>query len=152
MSAIISECGKYRYYLTRKPGDNPLVFCMLNPSTADASIDDPTIRRCRRFASDLGYSGLIVVNLFAYRATAPADLKAAGYPVGPDNDWHISSACTGRDVICAWGANAPAKRATEVLELLKKIEAKPHHLGLTKGGMPKHPLYIKSNQQMIKWG
>ena len=68
MSAVISDCGKYRYVLERDKGSNPLVFLMLNPSTADASLDDPTIRRCRRFSEDNGYTGIVVVNLYAYRA------------------------------------------------------------------------------------
>ena len=66
MSAVISDCQRYRYWLERDRGERPLVFVMLNPSTADAEVDDPTIRRCRRFASDNGYTGIIVVNLYAF--------------------------------------------------------------------------------------
>lgn len=125
---------------------------MLNPSTADANADDPTIRRCKRFAEDLGYTGLIVVNLYAFRATNPKALIFAEDPVGPDNDTYIKALCAHRDVICAWGANAGTDRVSAVVQLLKSVNASMYHLGLTKGGMPKHPLYISANQTMIKWG
>ena len=91
--AVLSDCGTYRYRLWRKWGcGSPLLFVMLNPSTADAEVDDATIRRCLGFADAHGFGELEVVNLYAYRATDPADLKRAGYPVGPDNDAHIEDA------------------------------------------------------------
>ena len=85
--ATISECGLYRYSLTRVWDDVlPMcIFVMLNPSTADADIDDPTIRRCINFAKREGCGSLMVVNLFAYRATSPADMKAAVDPIGSGN-------------------------------------------------------------------
>lgn len=99
-TAGISECGTYRYWLCREwsPGLDSLVWLMLNPSTADATQDDPTIRRCMGFARRWGYGGITVVNLYAYRATNPRDLLTAADPVGPENDrycptpegkWHL---------------------------------------------------------------
>ncbi len=107
---------KYRYWLERDKGSNPLVFVMLNPSTADAELDDPTIRRCRRFAADNGYTGIVVVNLYAYRATKPKDLFSADDPIGQENDNYISTAALINDVCCAWGANADKDRAAEVVK------------------------------------
>ena len=86
MSAVISECQRYRYWLEGDRGERPLVFVMLSPSTADAEVDDPTIRRCRRFSSDNGYTGIIVVNLYAFRWSSPAILFAADEPVSAEND------------------------------------------------------------------
>src|SRR5437870_4841901 len=110
VSAVISPCGKFRYRLTRQWGEGAaLPFVMLNPSTADAEQDDPTIRKCVGFAKRMGYDGIEVVNLYAYRATKPADLKKAGYPRGPENDRHIEAALVeshANSVICAWGVNA----------------------------------------------
>jgi hypothetical protein len=153
MSAVFSECERYRYALTRDVGDNPLVFIMLNPSTADEKDDDPTIRRCRGFAKDLGYDGLIVVNLYAYRATRPKDLwKINSDPVGDYNDDFIIRLCEGRDVCCAWGANAKIGRVAEVNNILSNLQGtRVFCLGLTKGGMPKHPLYIKATQELIRY-
>ena len=85
--ALLSSCGTYRYRLWRywHTEREPLIFIMLNPSTADAMQDDPTIRKCIGFAKRLGFGGIEVVNLFAYRATDPRDLRANGYQVGPDD-------------------------------------------------------------------
>src|SRR5262245_13227298 len=105
-SAELSPCGRYRYALTRTWGDPKKVVCwvMLNPSTADADQDDPTIRRCLGFSRAWGAGGLVVVNLFALRATDPDQLRIAADPVGPDNDSHLSTAAFGRLVVAAWGA------------------------------------------------
>lgn len=144
-SAILSDCGLFRYLLTRTWDQAlpVLVFIMLNPSGADAHMDDRTILKCMAFARLLGYGGIQVVNLFAFRATEPADLKAAGYPVGPLNDAHIRAACTGRDVICAWGANADKlARPRVVMKLLRACGVQPMALRVTAGGSPAHPLYL----------
>jgi hypothetical protein len=105
--ADLSPCGTYRYLLGRRvgEGDRTALFMMLNPSTADATEDDPTIRRCTGFARREGCGVLEVVNLFAYRATDPAELRTAPDPVGPANDHHIKAAL-GRValVVVAWGA------------------------------------------------
>lgn len=152
--ALISDCGQFRYSLTRV-WDNALprvVFVMLNPSTADALVDDATIRRCIAFAKVLGFGSLQVVNLFAYRATDPRDLKAAGYPVGEVNDDWIIQACSEADtVVCAWGANARGMtRADEVLQLIRMWAWRsPVALSVTADGIPKHPLYLPGGSKFI---
>lgn len=142
--AWLSPCGRYRYTLTREWDSlgKRLLFIMLNPSTADALIDDPTITRCVTRASALGYGSIEVVNLFAWRATDPLALRSAVDPVGPENDWAIEGA-KGRAhaAIIAWGKHGTLKRRDrEVLRLLQGIET--YHLGLNKDGTPKHPLYV----------
>src|SRR5690348_16099160 len=105
--AVISDCGRYRYSLSRWGWDERsgrCVFIMLNPSTADASVDDPTIRRCINFAQGWGYGMLEVVNLFAWRATFPKELALAPDPVGPHNGEYLTRAITIGDItVCAWG-------------------------------------------------
>src|SRR5579885_3397338 len=125
MTAIVSDCDKYRYLLTRpaeveSPLRSSAVFVMLNPSTADATLDDPTIRRCRGFAKAWGCNGLVVANLFAYRATNPKELKLADDPIGPDNDKILRELAKEHyDIVCAWGSSfVPAKRVIEVLDIL----------------------------------
>jgi hypothetical protein len=147
-NALISACGLFRYWLTRTwdPALPVLVFVMLNPSTADARLDDPTIRKCIEFARRMGYGGIVVVNLFAFRATNPKDLKAAGYQVGRDNDQYIKEACQGRDVVCAWGSNARGlARPSVVLALLRAWGVMPMALRLTDDGVPWHPLMLSYN-------
>ncbi|MCY1169393.1 hypothetical protein D9M73_94210 [compost metagenome] len=144
--ALVSPCGKFRYTLSRCwDEDLPWVtFIMLNPSTADAQEDDATIRKCIGFCRRLGFGGFWVVNLFAFRATDPKDLKRASYPVGPDNDIHLASAVAlGGEVICAWGSNAKGlSRPAEVLAILKKMGRKPMALQINAGGIPAHPLML----------
>lgn len=150
--ATFSPCRTYRYHLHRTWATGArLVFVMLNPSTADATENDPTIRRCIRFGRALGYQGIEVVNLYAYRATKPADLRAAGYPVGPENDQWIRETAeraveTGGAVVCAWGANAAGlARPMEVLRLLRAAGVRPMCLRLTRTGQPQHPLMLPSD-------
>jgi len=153
-SAIISPCQTYRYSLTREwDSGSCVLWIMLNPSTADASLDDPTIRRCIGFTKSYGYGSLEVVNLFAFRATDPKDMaaaKARGVDViGPDNDKHITEAASRASlVIAAWGADklAPLRSV-----FIRKLVA-PHELralGKSKGGAPKHPLYLPSNSELV---
>ena len=141
--------GQFRYHLHRQWGDDrPLLFVMLNPSTANETADDPTIRRCIGFAQTLGFGGIEVVNLFAYRATSPVDLRRAGWPVGPENDDWIRAAAshavdTGGAVCCAWGAHAAKlNRPRHVWQLLVREGATPHCLERTRAGHPSHPLYL----------
>lgn len=142
-SAVLSPDGRYRYQLTREldGAGGVATFVMLNPSTADADLDDPTINRCKTFAEDWGCSTLRVVNVYALRATNPADLWTVDDPVGPDNDRWIRDTVTGSTiVVAAWGAHARPARVTKVLHLL---DAHPvHALRVTKYGAPGHPLYI----------
>lgn len=156
MSAIISECGKYRYQLTRDADlfveRSPALFVMLNPSKADAEHDDPTITRCKGFARLWGCAGLTVVNLYGFRATDPKDLFCAEDPVGPLNNFHLRNALTiHRDAVCAWGNNAREDRVREFIALARHAGARLWHFGLTKKGQPWHPLFVRANQPLERW-
>ena len=144
-AAVFDETGAYRYRLsrTRSDGAGVVTFVMLNPSTADAEVNDPTIRRCIGFAWDWGYRALTVVNLFAYRATTPKELRRAKNPVGPANDEHLLAAVDAAEaVVAAWGVHGALHgRDREVMDLLAK-RAELTCLGVTKGGLPRHPLYM----------
>lgn len=148
--ASVSTCETYRYALWRDwsglfDDKGRVCWIMLNPSTADAEEDDPTIRRCMGFAKSWGYSGIIVCNLFAYRATKPADMLYTDDPVGPHNDEEIGQILDSSltdIVVCAWGQNAPLDRETEVLDIIERHGKVPHALRLTKGHAPAHPLYL----------
>ena len=157
--ADISPCGKYRYRLTREwskdafGGNKSCVFVMLNPSTADGGNDDPTIRRCVEFAQKLGYGSLDVVNLFAYRATNPQQLLALNYlqnPIGDRNQEAIETVCNAQDtgiIIAAWGAHGGHIGQDETVLGWMQRPKLVHALGLTKYGMPRHPLYLKSDSK-----
>lgn len=154
--AILSPCGQYRYRLWRRWSSNvkPVAFIMLNPSTADAEQDDPTIRKCIGFAKRLGHGAIEVVNLYAYRATKPADLKRAGWPKGPENDRHILDACKDAAmVICAWGAHARGmERPSKVLDLLALAGIPTSALALTDDGQPRHPLMLGYDARPFAFG
>lgn len=155
--AWISGCGRYRYRLARRWTEGwgrPAVFVMLNPSTADAFVDDPTIRRCVGFAKAWGCDRLVVVNLYAFRATQPRDLWRAEDPVGPQNDDHLEGAAYTAarydgPLVAAWGAHAKADRVAQVLEIpgMDRLVA----LGVTKSGAPRHPLYLRADAQLSPW-
>ena len=158
MSAIISPCGRYRYTLQRDgiPGatTGTVVFCMLNPSTADASIDDPTIRRCRGFTERWGCAGLMVVNLYGLRATDPRELQRVSRAdaIGPENDdWLGKVAIVARVGVCAWGAGAAPDRVAEVVRIFRIAGANMYCLGVTKDGHPRHPLYMPGNSRPMPW-
>jgi hypothetical protein len=153
-SAIISKDGLYRYWLDRfwDGPTNPLVFCMLNGSTADAEKDDPTIRRCIGFAKREGMTGLIVVNLFGFRSTDFKKLKEANDPEGPENEYYQTlavKASRGR-VVCAWGKPGRGSSSAIRFRLLCQLSnIKMVCLGKNKDETPKHPLYIKADQPFI---
>lgn len=167
MSATLSECGTYRYTLTREWDARGLRGCpesgkrltvvMLNPSTADAEKNDPTIRRVMDFAWSSLFGSILVVNLFAMRATDPRDLSDAADPVGPDNDQHLRAALAAAaqadlPVLAAWGAHASKKwlgieRADKVLAMVPGVRWVC--LGTTKHGSPRHPLYVRATQAMV---
>lgn len=153
--AVISPCQTYRYWLRRPLSDEGISvgFIMLNPSTADAQFDDPTIRRCMGFAEAWGGRELIVVNLFGYRATDPADLKKASAPIGPDNDAAIDQAMRRCDlVVAAWGNHGLYKRRADSLRRrVGKTARHLHYLKLTGKGQPSHPLYLKADLQPVAW-
>ncbi len=139
--ASFSDCKKYRYSLWRIWDETraKVMFIGLNPSTADEVNNDPTIRRCINFAKDWNYGGVIVVNLFAYRATKPEDLFAFGKPVGPDNDYWISRYSKEAElVIGAWGNDGTfLNRSAEIRQLIGQMKC----LKQNKTGEPAHPLY-----------
>ena len=141
--AAFSRCGAYRYALWREWDDRgpTVLFIALNPSTADHRRDDPTIRRCIRFARDWGFGRLVVANLFAYRTPEPALLRIAESPVGPRNDrWLARLAADASLVLAAWGTHGDyLGRADRVRSRLQAL----HCLGTTKGGLPRHPLYVR---------
>lgn len=153
--AKLSPCGQYRYQLARVWGTgDALVFVMLNPSTADADVDDPTIRRCMGFAKREGAAGIIVYNLYAFRATSPADMKAAVDPHGPNNDgWLSGLAIWAREaknpVVCAWGTHADHSTVDRFKQNF--IGAPLVCLGTTKDGHPRHPLYVKGDQPLVSF-
>lgn len=150
--AVLDIAGTYRYRLWRRVGSTLFRVCwiLLNPSTADASLDDPTIRRCTGFVKQWGqqadgpeYGWFDVVNLFAFRSTIPEALKTAADPIGPENDAHILDAARGAHlVVCAWGTHGGLRgRSKAVIELLRTNGIEPRCLKLSKGGEPVHPLY-----------
>ena len=148
-SAVISKCGQYRYLLTREwDAELPtLAYIMLNPSIANASIDDPTITRCVERARRLGYGKIRVANLFAYRATDPICLRRYPEPVGPLNDAvlkmvarHVSC------VVAAWGVHGQLFNRADTV--MKMLDCELHCLGTTGKGMPRHPLYVPYDQPL----
>ena len=154
--AVISDDGLYRYVLDRR-WDRSLpimAWIMLNPSTADAKTDDPTIRRCMGFARREGCGGICVLNLYALRSSSPRALLRHPDPVGPDNDqWLKVLAAGGCDgpVIAGWGASRIAEtRETEVLDLLAGVPVVC--LGATRSGAPRHPLYVRSDTPLTVLG
>jgi hypothetical protein len=153
--AVYSDCERYRYLLTRiwAPGPKAL-FVMLNPSTATEYQNDPTVERCERRARALGFGAFRVTNIFAYRATDPRVMRAQTDPVGPENDMAIMNSARWADrVICAWGTHGlHLGRGVQVEGLLRATGVPLWHLGLTMGGMPKHPLYISYHRQPEVWG
>lgn len=153
-SAVYSDCGAYRYALAREWGDGGrLLYVMLNPSTACELRNDPTVERCERRARALGFGAFRVVNIFANRATDPRDLKAAPEPVGPENDVALRDGADWADrILCAWGAHGGHRgRGAEVEAMLRAEGRELWHLGLTRQGMPRHPLYISYECTFKLW-
>jgi len=156
-TAALSTCGLYRYELTRRVPQvlrwiRPWLFIMLNPSTADALKDDPTIRRCIGFVERNGGTHLTVVNLFAFRSPSPRDLLTAADPVGPGNDWVIQDMVQRHQlgvIVVAWGAFQKAR--TRVQQVAPLLQGRAQCLGVNKDGSPKHPLYIENEQALIPW-
>ncbi|WP_425164687.1 DUF1643 domain-containing protein [Delftia lacustris] len=150
--AVISEDGQYRYFLSRTWNTEGKIVAIvgLNPSIADASIDDPTIRRCCRFARDWGGGALWMVNLFAYRSTDPKFLANANDPVGPENDYWLEKAATHADIlVAAWGNGGILMDRAHKIK--RKFQGKLLALRITKNGMPGHPLYIKAETRPIPY-
>ncbi len=144
--AKLSDDQVYRYQLTRiwdetKP---KVLFIMLNPSTADALEDDPTIRRVVNFAESWGYGSVYVANLYAFRSTDPKGLKTTSDPIGPENRQHIQELVGLVDrVIYAWGNKEKEP------EWLRELITTPYCIAHSTKGIPKHPLYLKGDSQPI---
>jgi hypothetical protein len=164
-SATLSKDGVYRYVLHRDnllPGMiGRVVWIMLNPSTADAEVDDPTIRRCMRYAQDWGYANVTVVNLFPLRTPDPKVL-AKTLRVEPEpkdilkmNLGYIESECHWNQpglVVCAWGTEGGLLRRNKlVIDKLNALGVSMRVLGLTEDRHPKHPLYLKKDLKPVLW-
>lgn len=152
---VMSDCRLYRYtwwpddFCDQTPG-RYVQFIGLNPSTADESTRDPTVRRCIQFTRDWGFTGLCMTNLFAYRATDPKVMKQALDPDGPENNYWLELIGAGAGkIVAAWGNHGSHRgRDYAVRSLLRgKLEA----LKVTKAGMPSHPLYLKADTQPRAW-
>ena len=153
--AVYSDCERYRYTLTRvwDEAGTRAHFVMLNPSTATEVQNDPTVERCERRARALGFGAFRVTNIFAWRDTDPRAMRAAIEPVGPANDAAIVDGAAWADqTVCAWGTHGEhLGRGPEVEALLRATGAPLYHLGLSKAGHPKHPLYIGYAVQPVLW-
>jgi hypothetical protein len=152
--ACFSDCGRYRYTLHRQwePAGKMVVFCGLNPSTADAITDDATVRREVAFAQAWGFTKYCKVNAYALRSTDPRALWRADDPVGPKNldaiaDW----ACRADLFIAAWGNNIREQDGLELCRMLRAQHVKIHALRLTKLGNPQHPLYLRRDLRPFLW-
>lgn len=150
-AAHISSCGRYRYMLERAwgRGNARLLIVGLNPSTADALLDDPTIRRCVGFAKGLGYDGLLMGNLFAARSTSPSALASFEDPVGPENDeWLLKLQNRARGTVAAWGNGGRLNgRSQQVLKEMKNVSC----FGVTNLGEPRHPLYLPATTPLQRF-
>jgi hypothetical protein len=149
-AALFSPCRTWRYSLSRQlSGAGTVAFIGLNPSTADETRDDPTIRRCLGFARDWGFALLEVVNVYGLRATDPRDLRRASDPVGPGNDRALSRALERADlVVAAWGVHARPERIAELRWAFGHVQL--HALGLTRSGAPRHPLYLRADAKLVQ--
>ncbi len=153
-AATFDGTGLYRYRLDRRwkiEEEKRVTFVMLNPSTADASKEDPTIRRCMGFAQRMSFSVMTVVNLFAVRATNPEMIRLTADPVGPANDFYIRQACqASMMVICAWGAYPHLDgRDHNAWPNIRPFCSNVYCYGLTKKGAPKHPLYLPGDSELL---
>jgi hypothetical protein len=155
--AEFSHCGEYRYGLSRTwdRGRQAVLWIMLNPSTASAEVDDPTVRRTQEFARRWGYGGVVVANLFARRCTRPIHLKDPGDPVGPRNDSYLVQLAGEPQiglVVAAWGAHGSLHGREEAVAQLLHQRARPLYcLGTTKAGHPRHPLYVRGTTDLEPW-
>lgn len=154
-TAVYSDCERYRYSLTRiwDVAGPRVTFIMLNPSTATEVQNDPTIHRCEQRARTLGFGGFCAVNIFALRATDPRDMRAAADPEGPDNARALDEAAKWADtVIAAWGVHAEHRNQGPVVAQRLRTQGNTlHHLGLTKAGHPRHPLYLPYSATPQVW-
>jgi hypothetical protein len=162
-SALISECWRYRYRLDRdyaplgRAFGPRVAFIMVNPSTADAFVDDATIRKVAGFAARHGFYRVTVGNLFAYRATDVRELRNAGDAVGPENDEHLRGIVRdSQAIIYAWGPLAKQPRALRdrwraVDAIVREQDRQPLCLGTAKDGHPRHPLMLAYSEPLVPW-
>jgi hypothetical protein len=156
--AVYSPCRHYRYMLHRRwehASDRSIMFVMLNPSTATEDVDDPTVRKCRSYASRWGYNHLIIGNIMAYRATDPGMLRRVSDPIGPENHQHLRHAIGTYQpmLICAWGS-LPKRlmhAETAVIALLREVAVTPYALRMNASGSPGHPLYLAMHTTPTAW-
>jgi hypothetical protein len=150
--AVISACGQYRYYLVRIWGEGKLlVFVMLNPSTADANVDDATVRKCTGFAKALGFDGYIIVNLFALRSTDPAGLRKVDDPIGEHNDYYVREAMKrGGMTIAAWGRHGTYLERDK--SFIATLPGQLHALRVNSDGTPAHPLMLPYTCRPVPYG
>lgn len=160
MSAIISPCGTYRYRLERPDvfGDFNTAVIMVNPSTADATTDDATIRKLIGFRNRYSWGNLIVGNLFAYRATDVRELATADDPIGPDNGYRLTEIfLDAQQVVFAWGPTAKLPKRLrdqwrDVESLASKMHCHPMSIGApAKDGQPCHPLMLPYSRELQAW-
>jgi hypothetical protein len=160
-TATFSPCGLYRYELRRvwRPKARAMVFIGLNPSTADESTDDPTIRRILGFADDWGYGALVMLNAFAFRSTDPKALHARAARrrevIGPENDEIIRRTFEQHRrtrLVMGWGANGTLlERGRDLARLALSVHRRPECFGLTQNGEPKHPLYLAASTRPVRY-
>lgn len=157
-SADISDCGRYRYRLERVWGPGHSVcWVMLNPSTADGTRDDATIRKITAYSKRWGFDSLVVVNLFSWWATQPKDLPAdLDVAIGPEADDAIVMALSDSSmVVCGWGVSLPVKcrrkRESQVMAIIDRFKMIPQALAVTKDGAPCHPLYLKADLNPVPY-
>lgn len=155
-TAALSDDEVYRYSLVRTWDEGETAtWIMLNPSTADALVDDPTIRKVVGFSQRWGFGSALVVNLFAYRATDPKQLPKVDDPIGPDNNVYLFGAMFAPLVVVAWGSTGDYAskyfRRQKVREIADKIGTPLRCLGVTKSGDPRHPLYVPYSTELTGW-
>lgn len=159
-TAVLSPCRTWRYLLRRTwdeltPEPRRALFVMLNPSTADETQDDPTIRRCIGFAKRWGFGGVEIVNIFAYRSTDPRALKSLSRAtaVGPRNDGFLYDAADRARhtrIVAAWGNHGDLfSRDASVRTLLSDFSVECFRL--TGKSQPEHPLYQPYERQLVRW-
>ncbi len=152
-TAVFSPDRIFRYVLTRQFGDKPgriVNFICLNPSTADETVNDPTVTRCIGFAKKWGFGTLVVTNVFALRSTDPKRVTEVRDPIGPGNDRWVGQAARNADlVVCAWGTHAAYMRRQD--QIVRRLPGDLWCLGKTVQGFPRHPLYLKADTEVVPW-
>lgn len=159
--ATFDGYGIYRYDLFRAWHEEwerfpSMYFVLLNPSDADAIVNDPTARRCVGFAKTCGFRSLHIVNLYALKATRPVHLWEHIDPIGPENDGYLRAALEratslGGVVVAGWGTNAKDERVEQFRGMARMVGASVWSLGVNQGGSPKHPLYVRADRALERW-